>query len=160
MSGMTVIVKTVTRLVKILVLIFGINITLTGHLTPGGGFAGGVIIAYLYLLLTLAYGKKFSLKMFPKKLASSLDSIGALIFLITALLGFSYGGAFFVNFIQKLFPGKNFALLSAGTIPLNNIAICLKVAASLFLAFIVLSVLRIEESRDKTKNYIQEIEEE
>lgn len=44
-QGMTLIVKTVTRLTIGLILMYGIYITLHGHLGPGGGFAGGVIVA-------------------------------------------------------------------------------------------------------------------
>ena len=60
MQGMTVIVKTVTRWIKGFIILYGIYITLTGHLTPGGGFAGGVIIALAFLNVLLAYGKEFT----------------------------------------------------------------------------------------------------
>jgi multisubunit Na+/H+ antiporter MnhB subunit len=160
MNGMSPIVQTVTRFVKVFILLYGIYLTLTGHLTPGGGFAGGVVIASLYILLALAYGKKFSLKYFPRKLAGSLDSVGALIFLIVACLGFGFGGIFFANFLQKNYPGAEFSLLSAGTIPINNIAICIKVASSLFLVFIIMAVARIIDKKDGTKDYKQDQEEE
>jgi len=60
MKGMTVIVKTVSSWVKVLIFLFGIYIVLFGHLTPGGGFAGGVILACSYVLLLLAYGREFT----------------------------------------------------------------------------------------------------
>jgi multisubunit Na+/H+ antiporter MnhB subunit len=164
MKGMSVIVKTVARWVKVFILLYGIYITITGHLTPGGGFAGGVIIACLYILLTLAYGKEAALKSFPRALASSLDSLGAIIFMTVALLGIWFGG-FFINFIWRFLPSDVteslfFNLLSSGTIPINNIAIGIKVSASLFLCFMILSVLRIEDADDKTKKFIQDEEEE
>ena len=40
-------------------------------------------------------------------------------------------------------PGEEMALFSAGIIPLCNIAIAIKVCASLFLAVVVFSVLRV-----------------
>jgi multicomponent Na+:H+ antiporter subunit B len=160
MKGMSTIVKTVARWVRVFILLYGVYITITGHLTPGGGFAGGVIISCLYILLVLAYGKELALKRFPRKLASSLDSIGAIIFLSVALLGFYFGGIFFINFLWKMFPTGGFTLLSSGTIPINNIAICIKVGASIFLCFIILSVLRIEDAEDNTKRFIQKEEEE
>ena len=55
MKGMTLIVKTVTRWVKVFIFLFGVYIVITGHLGPGGGFAGGLIIACSYILLTLAF---------------------------------------------------------------------------------------------------------
>lgn len=44
-KGMTLIVKTVTRLTLGFILLYGIYISLNGHISPGGGFAGGVIVA-------------------------------------------------------------------------------------------------------------------
>ena len=55
--GMTVIVKTVTRLTAWLILLYGIHITLHGHVSAGGGFAGGVVVALSFIHLMLAYGK-------------------------------------------------------------------------------------------------------
>ncbi|MBN1697747.1 MAG: hypothetical protein JW881_09550 [Spirochaetales bacterium] len=159
MKGMSLIVKTIARWVKVFILLFGVYITITGHLTPGGGFAGGVIIVFLYILIVLAYGKDEAFKRSPKKLSQIFDSGGALVFLTVGILGFFFGGIFFDNFIQKMFPGGEFELLSAGTIPINNIAICFKVAGSLFSVFLILSVLRIRETNGR-KEYIQDMEEE
>ena len=76
-GGMSPIVKTVTGWVKGFILVFGIYIVLYGHLTPGGGFGGGVILAMAFVLLTLAYGKDESLRRLPYGVASELDSVGA-----------------------------------------------------------------------------------
>lgn len=86
-SGMTTIVRTVCRWVVGCIFLFGVYIVLYGHLTPGGGFAGGVIIACAFVLLTLSFGKEVSLTKLSKGVASELDSVGALMFLIIALLG-------------------------------------------------------------------------
>jgi len=56
-KGMSLIVKTITRLTVGIMLLYGIYIISHGHLTPGGGFAGGVIIALSFVNLMLAYGK-------------------------------------------------------------------------------------------------------
>lgn len=159
MKGMTVIVKTVTRWVKVFIFLYGVYIVITGHLTPGGGFAGGVIIACSYILLTLAYGKDFALQRLGTRLASGLDSGGALLFLVVALFGLGYGGIFFANFLQKRFPGREFQLLSSGAIPISNIAIGLKVGASLFLIFVILSVLRIVLAENGTRSMVSDEEE-
>jgi len=141
MKGMTVIVKTVSSWVKVLIFLFGIYIILFGHLTPGGGFAGGVILASSYVLLMLAFGREFVEENLPRSLASKLDCLGAFLFALIAILGLAFGGTFFVNFLyQRYASGKPFDLVSAGTIPLSNVAIGLKVGASLFLAIFALTV--------------------
>jgi multicomponent Na+:H+ antiporter subunit B len=150
MKGMTIIVKTISSWVKVLILLFGIYIILFGHLTPGGGFAGGVILASSYVLLMLAFGREFAEKNLSLPLTSKLDCIGALAFAFIAILGLVFGGSFFVNFLyQKYLPGEALNLISAGTIPLSNMAIGLKVGASLFLVILVLSIFRPDESGTK-----------
>lgn len=139
-KGMSLIVKVITRLTVGLILLFGIYIVLHGHISPGGGFAGGVIIALSFIHLMLAYGKDVALKKLPETVMSFFEGIGAILFLSIALLGFT-GGYFFLNFISK---GEPFRLFSAGTIPLYNIAISLKVGVGVFAIFVVLVLLKFE----------------
>jgi multicomponent Na+:H+ antiporter subunit B len=144
-KGMTPIVKTVSNWVKGFIMVFGIYIVLYGHLTPGGGFGGGVIIAMCFVLLTLCCGKGEALRRIRLEVASELDSVGALMFLVIAMLGIAggLGGTFFNNYIAKANPGEPFTLLSGGTIILSNIAIAIKVGSSLFMVFIMLVLMRV-----------------
>ena len=142
-KGMSLIVKTITRLTVGLILLFGIYIVLHGHVSPGGGFAGGVIIALSFIHLMLAYGKEVAFKKLSKAWASVFESAGAIMFLGIALLGFT-GGYFFLNFLSK---GEPFKLFSAGIIPLCNIAICLKVGAGLFAIFVALVLFKFESEK-------------
>jgi multicomponent Na+:H+ antiporter subunit B len=148
---MTLIVKTIGRLVINFIILFGIYIILYGHVTPGGGFPGGVIVATAFILLMLSFGRNTALRKFGDMTASLLDNIGALAFLGVALLGFA-GGYFFLNVIAR---GTPFELFSAGTIPLSNIAIGLKVSASLYAVFVALAIFgkvltrpSVEESQE------------
>lgn len=143
-AGMSLIVKTITRLTVGLILLFGIYIILHGHLSPGGGFAGGVIVALSFVHLMLAFGKDVAVSKVSKNLASNLESIGALMFLSVALFGF-LGGTFFANILAK---GTPFELFSAGTIPLANIAIGLKVGVGLFAIFLALVILEKYKEED------------
>ena len=81
-----------------------------------------------------------------RKLHKSFDDAWALWFIAIALCGFFYGAAgFFYNFAQQEWQAGNetaFQLVSAGTIPLSNLAICLKVGASLFMVLLILSAFR------------------
>ena len=153
MKGMSLIVKNISSWVKMLIFLFGIYIVITGHLTPGGGFAGGIILACSYVLLMLAFGKEFAEENLSLSVASKLDCTGALLFIAVALFGFFYGAAsFFYNFIQQKYlvsQDTAMRLVSAGTIPLANIAIGLKVGASLYLVFLVFSEFRLNLSGDR-----------
>jgi multicomponent Na+:H+ antiporter subunit B len=143
-AGMSIIVKTVTRLTVWLILLYGIYIILHGHISPGGGFAGGVIIALSFMHLMLAYGKEMVLQTVSQRLAEIWEGIGALLFLIIALLGVTVG-PFFANFLPR---GTPFHLFSAGAIPLSNIAISLKVWAGLFAIFVAVVLLRLDAGDD------------
>lgn len=144
-KGMSLIVKTVTRLTVGLIFLYGVHIISHGHVSPGGGFAGGVIIALSFIHLMLAYGKEEAFKRLSLSRASFFESFGALLFLSIAMLGFM-GGYFFLNFLPK---GEPFKLFSAGIIPLCNIAISLKVGAGLFSIFVALVLLKIVNKEDK-----------
>ncbi|MCK5241716.1 MnhB domain-containing protein [bacterium] len=142
MTGMSLIVKTVCRWLKGFILLFGVYIVLYGHLTPGGGFSGGVIIACAFILIFLAEGKLVETKIFSKNVAGELDSVGILIFWAAALTGLFCGGVYFKNFITTA-AESHFKLFSSGIIPICNIGIGLKVGASLFVVFVILAAVKI-----------------
>ena len=143
MKGMTQIVQCITQLMVPSIFLLGIYVVLHGHLTPGGGFAGGILIAGCFILMILAYGSD-KIKNETKKWYATLgESLGIFLFWIFAFLGLLQGSSFFYNFIAKVNPGDPNTLFSAGIIPLCNLAIGIEVAAALFSVFIVLAVLRV-----------------
>ncbi|HEB29801.1 MAG TPA: sodium:proton antiporter [Spirochaetes bacterium] len=143
MKGMTVIVKKVTEIMCGFIFLFGIYIILHGHLTPGGGFAGGAVIAGSFILLILAFGSEFLALKKEESGSSILESGAVLVFLILAAIGMLIGGAgiFFVNFLPK---GTIGSLISAGLIPFYNIAVGMEVAAALLTIFLALLIYKDE----------------
>jgi multicomponent Na+:H+ antiporter subunit B len=139
---MSLIVKTVCGWLKGFILLYGIHVILYGHLTPGGGFVGGVIAASAFVLITLAEGEREGLKTFSRKAASTCDSVGVLVFLAMALLGLLLAGTFFVNFWTTT-ESARFTLFSSGIIPACNIGIGLKVGSSLYLIVLVFTALQL-----------------
>lgn len=140
MGGMSQIVKDAARLFAGPIFTFGIYIVCYGHLTPGGGFAGGIIMAGCFVLLVLAYGRKdgaFGLD----KSSHLFEPLGALLFLLVACLGLG-GLGFFTNYG---FPGSSAGdrtLLAGGTVLLINLAIGLKVWMGVVAVFLGLAVFR------------------
>jgi len=135
---MTIIVKNVTALLSGLVFLYGCYIILHGHLTPGGGFAGGIIVAGSFILLVIANGIQYFRLKKEKEDSSLLEGAGILCFLLLAAAGLLLATpVFFKNLLPGGTPGE---LLSAGIIPLFNIFIGIEVAAallSIFLAFVI-----------------------
>ena len=80
--GMTFIVKTVTRLSAGLIIIFGVFTVLKAHYSPGGGFAGGVIIALAFINLVLAFGKPQQAENKDRDIAVAASVIAVLLFLV------------------------------------------------------------------------------
>jgi multicomponent Na+:H+ antiporter subunit B len=114
---------------------------LHGHLTPGGGFAGGVIIALGFLSILLAYGRTFTLKWLNIRFLEEFEASSILLFMVLGIGGLLFSGAFLVNLLSQ---GNVFHLISAGQIPILNIFIGIKVGASLFLVIYALSQLKLE----------------
>ena len=139
---MSVIVKKVTQLIAGIIFLYGIYIIAHGHLSPGGGFAGGALIAGSFILLILAFGNDM-LKLKEEEAGSSItENAAILMVLILALMGFLFGAkVFFSNYLLKGTVGE---LISAGVIPLYNIFIGVEVAAAIVTIFLALVIFKEE----------------
>ncbi|MFA7417011.1 MAG: MnhB domain-containing protein [Acholeplasma sp.] len=122
---------TFSRLLYPIMLTFGIYVIVNGHLSPGGGFQGGAIVATAILIL---YYIDIS-KTIDVKLIITIEKILFLILLFVASLSFfTRDGLLFTNFI-----GSDFTQIKAIFLMLLNIIIGLKVAlglVSIFTAFL------------------------
>ena len=142
MKGMSAIVQTVSRLVAGMLFLFGCYIILHGHLTPGGGFAGGVIVAAAFILQSLAFGSVEATEQHRYTFTSVFESMGGLGFVLIGFIGYVMGHEF-LNNVWAAF-GEPLRLVGAGTIPLANIAIGMKVGAGLFAIFLALGASRFK----------------
>jgi multicomponent Na+:H+ antiporter subunit B len=108
-----------------LILLFGTYIFVHGHLTPGGGFQGGAIIASGFLLTMLGCWKWTGLNKTAFKIT---ESVAGIVFVVIGLLGLLYSGYFLANYLPK---GIANTLFSGGIIPIIYIAIGFKVGSEL-----------------------------
>jgi multicomponent Na+:H+ antiporter subunit B len=144
MKGMTLIVKKTTQLIAGLVFLYGIYIIIHGHLTPGGGFAGGVIISGSFILLILANGSDFMNLSKEESGSTMYENLSILVVTFLAVSGMLFGAKiFFLNWLPKGTVGE---LVSAGMLPLYNIFVGIEVAASILTIFLALIIYKEEIS--------------
>ncbi|MGY4707369.1 MnhB domain-containing protein [Candidatus Bipolaricaulota sp. J31] len=148
---MSVVVRTVSRVVAPVALAFGAYVIMHGHLTPGGGFQGGAVVASIVALLVAAFGAERWRRW--KEALLSLEDVGALAFVILAFLGvgatffrnvLAGGGGLFGAPVPQLGPNPG-ALNTAGTLPLMNWAVGLKVIAGLGAVVLLLGLFGRED---------------
>lgn len=119
--------KVVTAGSKLLfpaIILLGFYVFIHGHLSPGGGFQGGVIIATGFLLMLLAY-EDYSVS---HTYLTIVESVAGIIFTGVGLVGLIMGETFLQNFLPT---GVLNNLFSGGIIPIIYIAVGFKVAAEL-----------------------------
>ena len=121
----TEILVTATGLLKGLLVMFGVYIFLHGHLSPGGGFQGGVVIATALLLGLLAKPES----RLAHGVMTAVESLSGAAYVGLGLLGAFLAWGFLDPRALPL--GRIGALASAGTIPLIYSMIGLKVGAEL-----------------------------
>ncbi len=126
-----------------LILLLGAYVFINGHLTPGGGFQGGAIIASASLLLLLTD----PLRHFSHRLISRVESISGLFFVGLGVLGIFLAGGFLDN---RLLPVGTFgSIFSAGIIPIVYSFIGLKVGAEFTSMLINLAETEKKEEQSK-----------
>jgi energy-converting hydrogenase B subunit I len=143
---MSLIVKTITRLIYGFIMIYGFYVIVHGHITPGGGFQGGAIVASAFALLIVTYGNQGVTNYLKQDVFSLIESTGLVLFIAFAFFGL--GVTFFYNFLANsggffgntaiigINPGD---LNTGGTVPIMNIAVGLEVLAALAVIILTMS---------------------
>lgn len=132
---MSNIVKTTTKLVSPFLVTYSIYIMIYGHLSPGGGFQAGVILAVSVILLLTAHGYKDlekNIKIWQFKMVEVAMALGILLLVTVGIL---FGGMFY-NFIHRGTFGLPF---SGGFIPIFNMLVGLKVGAGFMVIYYILT---------------------
>ena len=138
--NMSRIVRTTANVMLPFILVFGFYIVIHGHLTPGGGFQGGAVIATGIVLMFAASRYSVIKEKFTSGAFKNTESLGLLLFIITGFIALSVGATFFYNWLANggfIFgdmvaygPNPGF-LNTAGTIPVMNIAVGIEVLGAM-----------------------------
>jgi multicomponent Na+:H+ antiporter subunit B len=111
-------------------LVLGVYVVAHGHLTPGGGFQGGVVLASAFLLVYAAGHFIRAGRVKPVSLVEAGEAAGAGAYVLIALGGLVFAGAAMENFLPY---GTSGQLLSGGTIPVLNAAVGVEVCGAIVL---------------------------
>jgi multicomponent Na+:H+ antiporter subunit B len=119
------ILKTGADVVTPAIVYFGVYVFMGGHLTPGGGFQGGAVIASAVLLLLLAF-PSYRLR---HGILTAVESLSGAAYVAVGLAGLVLAAGFLDTRVLPLgIPGR---IVSAGAIPLIYTLIGLKVGTEL-----------------------------
>jgi multicomponent Na+:H+ antiporter subunit B len=149
-EGMDLVAKSVTGWLKGFIFLFGVYLVLHSHETPGGGFAGGIIIACAFILFTLAEGQRAGMKLLSKNVAAKLASAGALLFLGAAIAGTCRKDVFL-----KDFPGADhtgiLSFFGENAVSIYDLSLALVVSMLLFVAFSIMAAVHVTVKDGKRK---------
>ena len=128
------ILQTTAWLLLPIILVFGIYIILNGHLSPGGGFSGGAVMASGLIIYVVAYGFAKIRRFMTRGLHKWIVAAALLTYAVAKCYSF-YTGA---NGIPSGIPlGTPGAILSSGLILLLNICVGMVVAATMYAFYAV-----------------------
>lgn len=133
--GSSKIIRTIAQKVFPFIVLFGFYLISHGHLSPGGGFQGGVVLGTAIILLALSHSIEKTEKKFKSRWLNMLEKLGILTLIFLGFLGIFLGYSFLSNFLPLGNPGQ---IASGGLMLLFNIAIGIKVAAGVSVIFYAL----------------------
>ena len=145
---MSPILKLFALPVSFIIICLGVLTILGGHITPGGGFQGGAMIAAAVILCVIVYGVKDSPIKFSHGFISAIESIGALGYVFLGLAGLLFSGFFLYNIgsdIYNIVPQIIVNIFhypdptNAGIVPYLNVFVGLKVLVGLSAVVIAFS---------------------
>ena len=110
-------------------LMFMLYIILHGHLSPGGGFQGGVLFVATVLFLYFGHGYEVTAKAISFNLLHETEGLASVIYVALALMGVAAGAQFCQNILYT--HGNIGDLYSSGTIFWMNLTVGLKVVTGI-----------------------------
>ena len=155
---MSTILKIFVFPAAMVILCLGVLTILGGHITPGGGFQGGAMIAAALIFCLIVYGLKDSPFHLSHDFLSAVESVGDLIFVLLGIAGLAFSGFYLYNLgvdiyhivpasIQNLFDYPD--PTHAGIIPYLNFAVGLKVMVGL--TAVVIAFIGFKEYEEESE---------
>ena len=125
-------------------LVYLFYIILHGHLSPGGGFQGGVLMVAVVVMLYMGHGYETTTKALSLHGMHKAEGVASIMYIVFAMLGVAFLGNFCQNVLFNI--GNIGDLYSSGTIFWMNMAVGFKVLTGVgVLALSMLGLLMAKE---------------
>lgn len=128
----SVILKTATRLMVGLILIFSVYLLMRGHNAPGGGFAAALVAGTAFALLAITEGP-YKVRRAVRLAPATIATVGLSLALASGLLPLFFSKPFFTGIWWQ--PGENLAL---GTPMLFDLGVFLAVLGGILAVLLAL----------------------
>lgn len=128
-------------------LVYMFYIILHGHLSPGGGFQGGVLMVAVVVLIYLGHGYKATVSVLSKGFMHKFEGFASICYIAFAMIGVAYLGNFCYNALA--WEGSIGDLWSSGTIFLMNAAVGAKVLTGVGVLALSMCGLLIAEEKEE-----------
>lgn len=129
------ILKRVAAIILPLMFIYGIYVILHGHVSPGGSFAGGIIVGLSFIAFSTIYGLEKGQAKLPEKVLTWTESYGTLWYGIMGMVGIFKGVPFLANKLAGFDLGVPGTLSSGGLISLLGLGVGIRVASTMVTLF-------------------------
>ena len=126
-------------------LVYVFYIIFHGHLSPGGGFQGGVLMVGMVMLVAFGYGYKVTIETFSFHLLHEVEAFASIFYVALGLLGVAVGAQFAQNVLYQ--QGAIGDLYSSGTIFWMNVTVGVKVITGVgSIALLLLGLLQEKDA--------------
>ena len=123
------IVRTMCKFVIPVILVFGIYILLNGHLSPGGGFSGGAILASAFIIFAMVWGEERASRTIRVPVIKGVTLCALGFYALSKTYSFFTGANHLHSIISPGVPGR---ILSAGLILPLNVAVGFVVCCTMY----------------------------
>ncbi|NMB26011.1 MAG: sodium:proton antiporter [Firmicutes bacterium] len=129
------VLKRIVALLLPFIQMFGMYVILHGHVSPGGAFAGGIVLGLGLIGFATVYGLDKGKAKMPERVTIITESYGTLWYGLMGMVGIFKGAPFLANKLAGVNVGAPGALNSGGLIGLIGFGVGIRVASTMVTLF-------------------------
>ncbi|HBL68199.1 MAG TPA: sodium:proton antiporter [Firmicutes bacterium] len=129
------ILKRMAAIILPFICVYGFYVILHGHVSPGGSFAGGIIVGLSLIAYSTIYGIAKGRAKLPEKVLVWTESYGTLWYGLMGMVGIVKGVPFLANKLAGVNLGNPGTLSSGGLISLIGFGVGIRVASTMVTLF-------------------------